>query len=278
MLDSRKGFIGEVQRVPEKNCFVSLPAQIVDALARDYSKLIATLELKWSASLQREGVAAGRETQDGPGHGTRSVLVSWSGGSSLAHDRLEVPASLAECLGLPDGMRVDAQIRRDIESATRIDVEPVAHDDWEIIELHAEHLEEQLLNQVHPLRFKIGSGMVLDFLTANILCLITGPSCNCWPGAASVDPNDHACSYCHHCGVVFRKGCRVGTATERRRGGRRAQGSAEGARIGRQNRRWRAAGAVAAINLPASGVHQPPCCGDGDARGAMHRLRCARDG
>ncbi len=26
--------------------------------------------------------------------------------------------------------------------------EPVDHDDWEIIELHAEYLEEQLLNQV----------------------------------------------------------------------------------------------------------------------------------
>jgi hypothetical protein len=148
MLDARKSFLAEVQRVAEKTCFVSLPAQIVDALARDHSKLIATLELKWSSSLQREGVASGRDTQDGPGHGTRSVLVSWSGGSSLAHDRLEVPASLAECLGLPDGVRIEAQIRRDIEAATRIDVEPVAHDDWEIIELHAEHLEEQLLNQV----------------------------------------------------------------------------------------------------------------------------------
>ena len=143
-----KSFFAEVQRIAEKTCFVSIPAQIVDTLARDHSKLLATLELKWSAPLQREGVAHGRDTQDGPSYGTRSVLVSWSGGSSLAHDRLEVPASLAECLGLPDGVRVETVIRRDIEQASRIDVEPVAHDDWEIIELHAEHLEEQLLNQV----------------------------------------------------------------------------------------------------------------------------------
>ncbi len=142
-------FILEVQRVPEKTCFVSLPAQIVDELmSNNRSKLSAVFELKWSAPLQREGVAAGRDTQAAPGHGVRSVLVCWSGGSSLAHDRLEVPAALAECLGLPDGVRVEAHIRIDVEVASRIDVEPVAHDDWEIIELHAEHLEEQLLNQV----------------------------------------------------------------------------------------------------------------------------------
>jgi hypothetical protein len=148
MDSGRKVFLAEVKRVPEKTCFVSLPAQIVDALVKDHSRLIATLELKWSAPLQREGVASGRDTQDGPSHGVRSVLVSWSGGSSLAHDQLEVPAALAECLGLPDGVRVETQIRWDIDQASRIDVEPVAHDDWEIIELHAEHLEEQLLNQV----------------------------------------------------------------------------------------------------------------------------------
>eukprot|EP00292_Cryptomonas_paramecium_P012053 CAMPEP_0113698760 /NCGR_PEP_ID=MMETSP0038_2-20120614/22899_1 /TAXON_ID=2898 /ORGANISM="Cryptomonas paramecium" /LENGTH=291 /DNA_ID=CAMNT_0000621979 /DNA_START=18 /DNA_END=889 /DNA_ORIENTATION=- /assembly_acc=CAM_ASM_000170 len=142
-----RAFHVDVQRVPAKNCFVALPAQIVDFLASQQSNLIATLELKWSSHIQRDGVAVGRDTQGAPGLSTRCVLVSWCGGSSLAHDRLEVPASLAECLGLPDGVNVEAIIRADILPCTRVDVEPVSSDDWEIIEIHAEQLEEQLLNQ-----------------------------------------------------------------------------------------------------------------------------------
>lgn len=32
--------------------------------------------------------------------------------------------------------------------ATLLTVEPASEDDWELIEIHADHMEEQLLNQV----------------------------------------------------------------------------------------------------------------------------------
>ena len=213
-----KSFFAEVQRIAEKTCFVSIPAQIVDTLARDHSKLLATLELKWSAPLQREGVAHGRDTQDGPSYGTRSVLVSWSGGSSLAHDRLEVPASLAECLGLPDGVRVETVIRRDIEQASRIDVEPVAHDDWEIIELHAEHLEEQLLNQVPEQHWMLACARQ----TCSPRVSTLGPRRH---GRASAPPLDQVDDPRPHFGdgrLVRRQGRDLGAARQRRGGGHSA--------------------------------------------------------
>ena len=55
---------------------------------------------------------------------------------------------MAECLGLHDELVVEVHLRRDVAIATRISVEPVSVDDWEVVELNSEHLEEQLLNQV----------------------------------------------------------------------------------------------------------------------------------
>ena len=42
---------------------------------------------------------------------------------------------------------VDVRLKKGIPSASRVDIEPLSPDDWEVLELHAGHVEEQLLNQ-----------------------------------------------------------------------------------------------------------------------------------
>lgn len=47
--------------------------------------------------------------------------------------------------------RTQASISRDwlqVPEAQLVSVEPASEDDWELVEIHAEHMEEQLLNQV----------------------------------------------------------------------------------------------------------------------------------
>ena len=208
-------FVLEVQRVTEKACFVSLPPQIVDDLiSNNPASLGGTLELQWRATGRTEGVAAGRGTQAVPeGQYSRTVLVSWSGGSSMAHDRIEVPAALAECLGLSDGLRVEVRVRTDLAIASRIDVEPVATDDWEIIELHAEHLEEQLLNQVEP----AATGHTCCKLKIVSFCLLTAPlppvageSCVCRADPPALDTHDDSGPAGRFCSLDERASCECG--------------------------------------------------------------------
>lgn len=46
---------------------------------------------------------------------------------------------------------VDLEAVPDLPVASSVTVEPADSDDWELVELHAHHMEEQILNQVWPL-------------------------------------------------------------------------------------------------------------------------------
>eukprot|EP01133_Synstelium_polycarpum_P015193 gene15193-17979_t len=60
-------------------------------------------------------------------------------------------AEMAACLALTAGQRVSVRASTKIAMATSVLVEPATSDDWEVLELHADYLEEQLLNQVNVL-------------------------------------------------------------------------------------------------------------------------------
>jgi peroxin-1 len=59
-----------------------------------------------------------------------------------------VPAALARALGLAEGSRVALRALPEAPQAVSVTVEPASEDDWEVVQLNAEYLEEQLLNQV----------------------------------------------------------------------------------------------------------------------------------
>lgn len=60
----------------------------------------------------------------------------------------QVPTIFAHCLGLPDGLRVGVRARRDVVDGDMIMVEPANEDEWEILELNKDYIEDQLLTQV----------------------------------------------------------------------------------------------------------------------------------
>ena len=51
-------------------------------------------------------------------------------------------------------VQVDVRVVPDVPAAVSATVEPASSDDWELVELHANHMEQQLLNQASRFRWK----------------------------------------------------------------------------------------------------------------------------
>eukprot|EP00884_Botryococcus_braunii_P019130 jgi/Botrbrau1/5900/Bobra.0366s0078.1 len=121
----------------EKNCWVCLPPHMI---ARMYDS-----QLPWPLVLELQPLDGGawRKRQGAQ----RPVHVACAGGASRG-DYLEVPAGLALALGLMEGSRVAVRALPNVPAALSVTVEPSSPDDWELVEMNADHMEEQLLNQV----------------------------------------------------------------------------------------------------------------------------------
>ena len=76
--------------------------------------------------------------------------MAWSGAVSTSK-ALEVPAAMAACQGLSEGRLVRMHALPNTPIASRVSVEPANVDDWEQVELNADFMEEQLLNQARIL-------------------------------------------------------------------------------------------------------------------------------
>jgi peroxin-1 len=66
---------------------------------------------------------------------------------------IKVSEALAECIGLKDGARVLVRAKVEVAKAKMVTIEPASEDDWEILELNADYLEQHLLARVgfiHP--------------------------------------------------------------------------------------------------------------------------------
>ncbi|KAA6429601.1 MAG: peroxisome biogenesis 1-like [Trebouxia sp. A1-2] len=125
-----------VQHSAEKSCWVALPPALVSKLYSESASLRAVLELKRSAT--------GRDRST---NAPESWHVSWGGAASKGQ-HLEIPAALAGCLGIAQGITVSVQVVTDIPEAIGVCVEPLSVDDWEVVEQNAGHMEEQILSQV----------------------------------------------------------------------------------------------------------------------------------
>ncbi|KAF9528481.1 P-loop containing nucleoside triphosphate hydrolase protein [Crepidotus variabilis] len=90
------------------------------------------------------------------------AYVGWTGmasASSLAHfnaghseeggfETIEIDPQYAQGLGLAQGDIVEIGLLHDLPQAKSVGTEPLTSDDWEIIEIHASHVESTLLSQV----------------------------------------------------------------------------------------------------------------------------------
>ncbi|KAI8330998.1 P-loop containing nucleoside triphosphate hydrolase protein [Chlamydoabsidia padenii] len=137
-----------VQFTPIRSCLVNLPSQWVNALL-DQRKVPQNviLELGWSNK---------------PGEENKKGYFGWSGQASkplppnsvFTHgangklDVLEMDPQLGTAIGLSEGQKVSVEFCRNVPECTTVNVEPHTEDDWEILELHAGYVEENLLSQI----------------------------------------------------------------------------------------------------------------------------------
>ncbi|KDP37137.1 hypothetical protein JCGZ_06193 [Jatropha curcas] len=115
-----------------ENCFISLPLQLIQTLESTrpgslFSQVL-TLELRCPNNDQQ-------------------WVVAWSGATSSS-SAIEVARQFADCISLPDHIRVQVKAVSNVASATLVTIEPSTEDDWEVLELNSEQAEAALLKQV----------------------------------------------------------------------------------------------------------------------------------
>ncbi|OQR97866.1 peroxisome biogenesis factor [Achlya hypogyna] len=124
--------------VPTPSCFVALPEPYVrSCLPNTNPNAGATvLQLTWHNGVE-----------------TELAFVGWVGELSQG-DALEVPIEFGRCLGLADamermpGLRVGVSVATLTPTIPMVHMEPCTADDWEIIQLHAGLLENEILRQI----------------------------------------------------------------------------------------------------------------------------------
>ncbi|KAK4722037.1 hypothetical protein R3W88_012270 [Solanum pinnatisectum] len=124
----------EVRVVPGiESCFVSLPVTLLQALesttASGYLPPVLALELRSGNNLWR---------------------LAWSGSASSNPfpNSIQIAKQYAECIGLSDRTVVQVKVVSNLPKATMVTIEPDTEDDWEVLELNAEHAEQAILKQV----------------------------------------------------------------------------------------------------------------------------------
>ena len=122
-----------VQRTQERSSWASLPEEVVSALYASPVALPLVLEVRPAEPPARGAAGAPR-------------YVAW-GGAAAPRGRLGLPAALADALGLREGAAVTLRALPAAPAAAAVSVEPAGADDWEVVELNAGYVEEQLLGQ-----------------------------------------------------------------------------------------------------------------------------------
>ncbi|OCH84801.1 AAA-domain-containing protein [Obba rivulosa] len=84
------------------------------------------------------------------GMASASSLAQFNAGSTgdRSMETIEIDPQYAEGLGFALGDIVEIGLLHDLSYATTVATEPVTTDDWEILEIHASHVESSLLSQV----------------------------------------------------------------------------------------------------------------------------------
>ncbi|KIY63560.1 AAA-domain-containing protein [Cylindrobasidium torrendii FP15055 ss-10] len=134
--------------------FVSLKSSLVNLPISIYGPLL-------ERGVRPQGLAVHLSLVPPPGRPKKEAYVGWTGmasASSLASfnagdagesaGTVEIDPQYAMGLGFVQGDMVEIGLLHDLSYATSIGTEPVSSDDWEIIEIHASHVESTLLSQV----------------------------------------------------------------------------------------------------------------------------------
>ncbi|KAG1055850.1 hypothetical protein G6F43_002212 [Rhizopus delemar] len=129
-----------IQFTPIKTCLVNLPGKWVNALL-DQKKLPQNVVLEIS-------IDAKKFYCGWSGDSSRPLQPNSVFGPNAKLDVLEIDPQLGTTMGLQEGQKVNVEFCRNVPECYTVNVEPLTEDDWEILELHAGYVEDNLLSQV----------------------------------------------------------------------------------------------------------------------------------
>ena len=157
--------VAELALVSLKNCLVNLPQSVINIITTinvPVQNVVVELQTQKAPSI--EANKHGGETR-------RFIYVGWSGmpssskstnppmnwkqrnraGKETGTSIIEIDATFGRALGLTDGQKVTVLLHSDPPLAHTVNIEPLTPADWEIIELHANFLELNLVSQIRAL-------------------------------------------------------------------------------------------------------------------------------
>ncbi|KAL8672677.1 MAG: hypothetical protein Q9168_002883 [Polycauliona sp. 1 TL-2023] len=155
--------VAEVTLVSLKNCLVNLPQSLITILENSNvstQDVVVEILVKDSATSSKDGKTAQRSIYTGwsgmPTTRRASPLSASRSERSLANRELdiacvEIDSTFGRMLGLANGQRAGLLLHSDPPLAHTVNIEPLTPGDWEIIELHANFLELNLLSQIRAL-------------------------------------------------------------------------------------------------------------------------------
>ncbi|KAI0060488.1 AAA-domain-containing protein [Artomyces pyxidatus] len=142
-----------VHLVSLRSSLVNLPISIYGPLLERNIRPqhVAILLTSLAPSLKPDGSSSRVEAYVGwTGMLSSSSIAHFSApsGADSALETVEIDPQYAQGLGLTQGDIVEIGLLHNLSTAKSIATEPLTPDDWEILELHADHVESTLLSQV----------------------------------------------------------------------------------------------------------------------------------
>jgi hypothetical protein len=142
----------EVRLTHRRDCFAALPRRCFP-LPPGGGSLVLRLH-QWYNDDNLDEDESRRHSKDSI-HSSRSSTsrvaedsyLSWHGAFS-GGDWMELPVAFARAVGLENASSVGVELVSCVSNARRVVVEPLSSDDWDVVDLYAGHLENQLLHQV----------------------------------------------------------------------------------------------------------------------------------
>ncbi|KAI4312488.1 hypothetical protein MLD38_037294 [Melastoma candidum] len=117
-----------------ESCFVSLPLPLIQALQQSTP---SGMLLPGLLPMELRHLPSGD-----------SWAVAWSGDVSNSGSAIEISQQFAQCISLPDHIKVQVRVVSNLPKATLVTVEPLTEDDWEVLELNSEAAEAAILKQI----------------------------------------------------------------------------------------------------------------------------------
>ncbi|ODQ82729.1 hypothetical protein BABINDRAFT_159248 [Babjeviella inositovora NRRL Y-12698] len=128
--------------------------------------------LLYSANISIQEVVAELTFKPKPNLPLEYAYAGWTGmaTTSTQSATIEIDSAFAQSLGLANAARATLSLKLKHAEATTIHLEPVSSSDWEVVELHAQLLEDKLLSQSRCV--KLGQVLVVYPTTGTTALLV----------------------------------------------------------------------------------------------------------